>query len=161
MILTFQNLYFYHMALTTFKLLEYKLPEALYSCFTLSTRKKTLLRSAKFSQNFVYNACWIWNQIRDTLSIYNFGSLKIGAFKNKLKKIILTRQSLGDPVEWSGENLNYKLTWFVYYQICEDTHIIYVHTSIFLSFVINLNIPWNWDTVAVSSCISMYVFILL
>ena len=110
MILTFQNLYFYHMALTTFKLLEYKLPEALYSCFTLSTRKKTLLRSAKFSQNFVYNACWIWNQIRDTLSIYNFGSLKIGAFKNKLKKIILTRQSLGDPVEWSGENLNYKLT---------------------------------------------------
>ena len=58
----------------------------------------------------LYDAYWIWDQIRDTLLIYQFGYLKIGAFKNKLKKIILKRQSMGDPVEWCSEILNYKLT---------------------------------------------------
>ena len=103
MILTLQNLYYYHMALTTFKLLENKFPKSLFSCFKLSERKETLLLTSGFSHNFVYNACYIWNIVRDSLSILKFG-LKVGTMKHKLKKLLFLRQNLGDQLEWSDEN---------------------------------------------------------
>ena len=103
-ILALQNLYYYHMTLTTFKLLESKIPKSLYSCFKLSGRKETLLITPLFSHNFVYNACSIWNTVRDSLSIIKFGYLKIGSMKYKLKEMLLKRQNLGDQIEWSDEN---------------------------------------------------------
>ena len=103
-ILAFQNLYYYHMALTMFKLLESRLPKSLFSCFNLSERKETLLITPFFSHNFVYNACFIWNIVRDSLSIFKFGCLKIGSMKYKLKEMLLKRQNLGDQIEWSDEN---------------------------------------------------------
>ena len=103
-ILVLQNLYHYHMALTTFKLLENEIPKSLFSCFDLSERKETLLITSFFSHNFVYNACFIWNIVRDSLSIFKFGCIKIGSMKHKLKEMLLKRQNLGDQIEWSAEN---------------------------------------------------------
>ena len=103
MIMSLHNLYYYHMVMTVFKLFESKCPSALLSCFVLSERKETLLLTPIFSYNFIYNACNIWNIIRDILSIQKFG-LKIGYLKHSLKKHLFQRQNLGDQVEWSEEN---------------------------------------------------------
>ena len=103
-LLALQNLYNYHMALTTFKLLESKTPNSLFSCLKLSERKETLLISPFFSHNFVYNACSIWNIVRDYLSIFKFGCMKIGSMKYKLREMLFKRQNLGDQIEWSVEN---------------------------------------------------------
>ena len=83
-IMTLQNLYYYHVSMTMFKLLENRCPNSLFSCFTLSKRKETLLLTPTFSHNFVYNACNIWNIIRDAVSIPMLGQ-KIGTVKHKLK----------------------------------------------------------------------------
>ena len=104
MILTVQNLYYYHMALNTYKILNSRVPISLYSMFTLSKRKETLLITPFPSNNFVYNACCIWNNIRDLLSIKMFG-IKISKIKNDLKQYLFSRQNLGDEIEWSDENV--------------------------------------------------------
>ena len=92
------------MALTTFKLLESKIPNSLFSCFKISERKETLLITPFFSHNFLYNACSIWNIVRDSLSIFKFGCIKICPMKYKLREMLLKRQNLGDQIEWSDEN---------------------------------------------------------
>ena len=102
-ILTLQHLYHYHMILNTYKILNTRVPISLYSCFTLSKRKETLLLTPSPSHNFVYNAARIWNIVRDLLSILTFG-IKISDIKNKSKKLLFHRQKLGDQIEWSDEN---------------------------------------------------------
>ena len=102
-ILILKHLYYYHMALTTYKILNTRIPISLYSCFTLSTRKETLLLTTFPSHNFLYNACSIWNTIRELLHIQEFG-IKISEIKTKLKKLLFTKQNLGDQIEWSEEN---------------------------------------------------------
>ena len=102
-ILAVRNLYYYHMAISTYKVLNTRVPIALYSIFTLSKRKETLLITPFSSNNFVYNACHIWNQIRELLPIKTFG-VKISKVKGDLKKLLFARQNLGDPLEWSDEN---------------------------------------------------------
>ena len=102
-ILTVRNLYYYHMFLNTYKILNFRIPISLYSMFTLSYRKETLLITTIPSHNFVYNACCIWNTIRDILSIKEFG-VKISKIKNDLKIYLFSRQNLGDQLEWSDEN---------------------------------------------------------
>ena len=103
MILTVNNLYYYHITVSVYKVLNSRVPIALYSIFTLSKRKETLLLTPFSSNNFVYNACSIWNQIRDLLSIKTFGG-QLSKIKNNLKKLLFSRQNLGDPNEWSDEN---------------------------------------------------------
>ena len=103
MILTVKHLYYYHVTLSVYKVLNSRVPIALYSIFTLSKRKETLLLTPFSSNNFVYNACSIWNQIRDLLSIKTFGG-QLSKIKNNLKKLLFSRQNLGDPNEWSDEN---------------------------------------------------------
>ena len=71
MILSIQNLYYYHMALNTYKILNYRIPISLYSIFTLSCRKETLLITPFPSNNFVYNACCIWNSIIIYKNVWN------------------------------------------------------------------------------------------
>ena len=102
-ILVLKNLYYYHMTLATYKILNTRIPISLYSYFTLSKRKETLLLTTWPSQNFLYNACCIWNTIRELLPISEFG-IKISEIKTKLRNILFTRQNLGDQIEWSEEN---------------------------------------------------------
>ena len=101
--MTFQMLYFYHMVINTYKILNTRIPISLYSIFTLSRRKETLLITPFPTKNFVYNACCIWNEIRELLSIKCFG-VKTSNIKSDLKKYLYTRQNIGDQLEWSDEN---------------------------------------------------------
>ena len=103
MIFTLQNLYYYHMTLNTYKILNTRVPISLYSMFTLSKRKETLLITPFPSKNFTYNACCIWNNIRELLAVNEFG-VSISKIKNDLRKLLSTRQNLGDQEEWSHEN---------------------------------------------------------
>ena len=102
MIFTLQNLYYYHMTLNTYKILNTRVPISLYSMFTLSKRKETLLITPFPSKNFAYNACCIWNNIRELLSVNEFG-VNTSKIKNYLRKLLYTRQNLGDQQEWSAE----------------------------------------------------------
>ena len=99
------------MTLNTYKILNTRVPISLYSCFTLSKRKETLLLTTHPSHSFVYSACRIWNTIRDLLSICSFG-IKISENKNKLRKLLFTRQNLGNQVEWS-EKISYSTKYLV------------------------------------------------
>ena len=109
-ILNAYNQYNYHMLLITFKILKLRIPISLFSCFTISDRKETLLLLPKFSENFVFSASSIWNKFRDCpeaseITDFNTG---IGLLKSKIKELILRRQRIGDPNEWEP-NENFTL----------------------------------------------------
>ncbi len=104
-ILTVYNLYNYHVLLITFKVLKLRIPISLFSCFSLSIRKETLLLHPKLSENFLYSASSLWNKFRDCpeaceITDFNVG---IGLVKSKIKALILRRQKLGDSDEWHPE----------------------------------------------------------
>ena len=104
-VLTVHNLYNYHVLLITFKLLKLRVPISLFSCFTISSRKETLLLHPNQSENFLYSASSLWNKFRDSpeaheISDFNVG---IGLIKSKIKALILRRQKLGDSTDWHPE----------------------------------------------------------
>ena len=89
----------------TFKLLNFRIPISLSSCFSLSVRKGTLLIYPKFSNNFVFRASSLWNTFRncpEASEILDF-NVGIGLVKSKIKALILRRQKLGDSDEWHPE----------------------------------------------------------
>ncbi len=101
-IMTVYNLYNYHVLQMTFKLLKLRIPMSLFSCFSLSSRKETLLLYPKFSENFVFSASSLWNKFRDCpeaseISDFNVG---IGLVKSQIKALIYRRQQIGDSDEW-------------------------------------------------------------
>ncbi len=103
--MTVYNLYNYHVLQITFKLLKLRIPTSLFSCFSLSSRKGTLLLYPKFSENFVFSASSLWNKFRDCpeaseISDFNVG---IGLVKSKIKALICRRQQIGDSDEWHPE----------------------------------------------------------
>ena len=99
------NLYNYHMLQITFKLLKLRIPMSIFSCFSISSRKETLLLHPKLSENFLYSASSLWNKFRDCpeaceIPDFNVG---IGVVKSKIKALILRRQNIGDLDEWHLE----------------------------------------------------------
>ena len=103
-ILTAQNLYCYYSLVEIFKVLKFRNPISLFSCFKLSSRKDTLLITPQPTRNFVYQASILWNRIRPNLSNIRDFSPKLCAIKTKIKEIILKTQKLGDETEWAQEN---------------------------------------------------------
>ena len=104
-ILSLQNLYFYHCANETFKILKYRSPTSMLSEFTISKRpsKDTLLITPWPSDTFIYKAAVVWNMVRQMLSITDT-STPIGSFKTRLKALIRTQQAKGDGWEWEDRN---------------------------------------------------------
>ena len=105
-ILTIHNLYHYHTLLETFKIIKTHTPISLYSCFTKSTRKETLLITPSHSENFIYNASSMWNIFRtcpEGSKVSDF-VVGIGFVKMKIKELLLRRQRLGDQDEWDELN---------------------------------------------------------
>ena len=105
-ILTLYNLYNYHMLQITFKILKLRIPMPLFSCFSLSSRKETLLLYPKFSENFLFRASSLWNTFcrcpeASEITDFNVG---IGLFKSKIRALILRRQKIGDSDEWHPED---------------------------------------------------------
>ena len=112
--MTVHNLYKYHTTLAALKLLKFRTPISLYSCFNISNRKETLLITPKPSTSFFSQSTSLWNVIRDILYIKDF-SIKLSKVKRQLKSLIVQRQKLGDQEEWADEN--FRLRQFAH-QFC-------------------------------------------
>ena len=104
-ILLLPNLYFYHCATETFKILKYRTPTAMHGLFNISKRsnKDTFLLTPHPSDAFLHKASVIWNTVRQWLDITDT-SYPLGSLKSQLKKIILAKQGTGDRWEWEDGN---------------------------------------------------------
>ena len=110
-ILTVYNQYNYHILLTTSKILKLHAPISLYSCFTRSSRKPTLLIYPKISESYVFRASSLWNEFRDcpeAVGITDF-NISLGTFKTKIKSAVLRCQKAGDLMIWDTD-INFKLS---------------------------------------------------
>ena len=111
-ILTLKHLYNYHTLLDTFKIVRTHTPIVLYSCFRPSKRKDSLLITPARDYSFIYTGSTLWNVLRSALPADNRINFhdNFGESKNKLKKLLLSRQQIGDPEEWCDENFKlYKI----------------------------------------------------
>ena len=105
-ILVIQNLHTYHTLLDTFKIIKTRIPISLYSLFTISQRKDTLLITPPHNQSYLYCASSKWNSFRNTeqgKQIIDF-SIGLSFTKNKIRELLLHRQKIGDQNEWADEN---------------------------------------------------------
>ena len=110
-IMTIHNLYNYQLLNCTYKILKFRTPIAIYSCFNLSNRKETLLHLPKrASHNFVYSASSLWNKFLscEDGSLVRTFSVGLGCVKSKIKELILRRQKMGDKIEWH-DDINFRL----------------------------------------------------
>ena len=109
--MTVHNLYKFQMISSIFKILKFRTPVSLYSCFQVSKRKENLLIiPINSSESFVYNGTILWN-IFISCSEVTLGRSSLaehGSLKSKLKEVILQRQSMGDINEWHT-NVNFML----------------------------------------------------
>ena len=107
-ILTLYNLYTYHTTMEVFKILKYRTPISLYSLFTRSNRKDTLLITPSSSQHFIFKSSDLWNLVRQKLKLFDLSYTKISSFKSLLKKLITNYQKFGDDTVWNDNELNVK-----------------------------------------------------
>ena len=134
-VLSIRSLYILRSLTELFKILKYRLPMCLFSCFKFSSGSnnnrllppKCVLGISM--NNFVFRATSLWNkcigrlltklpltQLYDDrgniVSVVIPGSLRnsdltctVPAFKTRLKSLLFAQQKCGDSVEWSNENL--------------------------------------------------------
>ena len=121
-ILNLENLYLYHTFMETFKVVKFTTPISIRNLVKFLPRTEKLMFSVPLvrlditQQNFVFKSAQIWN----TLSVEIFekcnasdGGLVIpgsaensdlatstGIVKSKLRKLLLSRQKIGDELEW-------------------------------------------------------------
>ena len=107
-ILTLYNLYNYHTIVEVFKILKYRTPYSLYSSFTLSNRKETLLITPSSAHGFIHRSSALWNLIRQKIKLFDFSLVKIGTLKNTCKKLITNFQKLGDEMVWNDNEIDAK-----------------------------------------------------
>ena len=107
-ILTLYNLYNYHTTVAVFKILKYRTPYSLYSSFTLSNRKETLLITPSSSHGFIHRASALWNLIRQKVKLFDFSLMNIGSYKNTCKKLMIAYQKVGDEMVWNDNELDIK-----------------------------------------------------
>ena len=109
-ILTLYNLYIYCMTVEVFKILKYRMPISLYSHFTRSQRKDTLLIMSSSSHNFIQRSSELWNLVRQKLKFYELSLISIGTMKASVRKFIVKGQKEGDKMTWNDNELNVKNT---------------------------------------------------
>ena len=88
-----------------FKILKLRDPITIFSHFTTSDRKPTLIINELPSENFVSRSTKIWNTITPKLKLTDY-SPKIGSTKNNLKVMLFKQQNSDDPVIWTSDNFN-------------------------------------------------------
>ena len=105
-IFTVWNLYHYRTITDVLKILKTRTPISLYSCFSISIRKHTLLLLPKEGISYTYYSSSLWNSFRATLhsEIVQDFSTGFSHMKSLLKSLLIKRQKLGDQIEWSDEN---------------------------------------------------------
>ena len=105
-LMTVHNLYRYHCTSQIFTILKTRTPISLYSLFTLSSRKETLLITGMPSSHFVYKSSILWNEIKDHLQISDL-RYSYSKFKSNFKKSISNTQNCGDKICW--QDFNFRL----------------------------------------------------
>ena len=105
-ILTLFNLYTYHTTMETFKILKLRTPYSLYSLFTISNRKETLLITPSSSHGFIHRASALWNLIRQKVKLFDFSLVKVSSLKNTCKNLINAYQKQGDEMVWNDNEIN-------------------------------------------------------
>lgn len=90
------------------RILKFNLPPPLFDLITLSQRNigvRLILPNP--SNDFLYKGSKLWNIVAKTSSKNeDLFSIKIGAFKTKLKKCLLDIQNKFDSTEWCSYNFN-------------------------------------------------------
>ena len=107
-ILTLYNLYNYHTTTDVFKILKYRTPISLYTSFTTSGRKETLLITPSSSHGFIHRSSTLWNLVRQKFKIYEFSAMSIGALKSRFKNFISDCQKSGDIIVWKDNEIDAK-----------------------------------------------------
>ena len=102
-IMTVHNIYNYQCFMQTFKILKFRMPISIYSKFSLSKRKETLLLTPSPSTNFLYRSSILWNSLRKSLDIFDF-SANIDSVRSRLKSLILFNQHSQWEGEWTDNN---------------------------------------------------------
>ena len=105
-ILTVHNLYTYQILNATHKILKFRTPIAMFSCFKLSNRKENLLHLPKLlSHNFVYNASKLWNQFMNRRSepLSKNTINETGGLNSLMKELLCQRQQMGGVNEWHND----------------------------------------------------------
>ena len=119
----------YHTFLSVIKILKFRTPISMYSCFNISSRKGTFLVTTETVSTYIYIASSMWNKC--TGFIFNKPSLveiwhshmkepekvlipgsspnsdlciSMSTFKYRLKKLLLETQKQGDTIEWQDHN---------------------------------------------------------
>ena len=102
------NIYNYHTCLEILKILKFRLPSQLFDLLNLSQRNnETNLILPTPSNDFIYKGSKLWNiAIKILAKNVDIVSIKIGAFKTKLKKCLLDIQNKYDGTEWCPYNFN-------------------------------------------------------
>lgn len=105
-ILSFGNLYNYHMCLETLKILQGKLPACLYECFNVSSRKmENLLLHGKCTYDYIHDSITVWNHLVKILAKnICIISISIAKFKRNLKSVLLQVQNAYDYIQWFPDN---------------------------------------------------------
>ena len=104
-ILNLKNLYTYHCANETFKIMKFKSPIAIHDLFTFSNRghKQLFIITPRPNDTYLYTSSAMWNKIRNILQI-NDSSISVSFIKQNLKKHLLNVQTLGDRINWIENN---------------------------------------------------------
>ena len=101
-ILTYKNLYNYHVCIETLKILKSKVPFLLFKQYTISSRNNMnfilLTKDASFSKTKRIN---IWNSaIKIISNRTTIVETSVAKFKKDLRKILLKIQNAFDDTEW-------------------------------------------------------------
>ena len=102
-LLTVYNLYRLRCIVELFKIMKYRLPIAIYSLFTRSKRKDSLIITPAPSHNFTYKASWLWNLFRNSESDLDFASTSCNSLKYKLNVSLVHAQNRYCS-EWHNDN---------------------------------------------------------
>ena len=91
-----------------FKILKFRTPISLYSRYSCSKRKPTLILTKTPSMHFIHKSAVIWNTVHKQIDYINTNdfSLNIGTWKKCFKKLLLTKQGKYDKNEWCDYNFS-------------------------------------------------------
>ena len=103
-ILTVHNLFKYHVAVATYKIIRSRIPGSLFALYKFSKHVETRLQSQYTSCTFIDMSTTLWNHMREKLSINDF-NITISELKAKTKQYLLVMQKAHDAQEWC--TLNY------------------------------------------------------
>ena len=110
-ILALPNIYNYRICIEVLKILKFRLPMSLYTSLKLSHRNnRNILLLPSPTTHFIFKGSRIWNIAVKILAINNdLPSIKIGQFKDILKRCLLEMQNMYDDVEWYPKTLKLSL----------------------------------------------------